>query len=103
MIEFSILIPSKSNAGVVFLADHDMVFEELLLNRFGGFSGGSATITGSWKGADGAIYMDVSRVYVVALPSVLDAGKLREVIDFAKVYYEQEAIYLRYLGLAEIL
>ncbi len=40
---------------------------------------------------------------MLALASVLDASNLREVIDFAKRHYTQEAIYLRYLGISEVL
>lgn len=103
MIEFEVLIPVASNAGVEFSAEHDSVFEAALLSHFGGFSRKAGLVQGSWVGADGTHFTDATRVYVIALSSVLEAGKLRDVIDFAKAHYEQEAIYLRYLGLSEIL
>lgn len=103
MIEFQVLIPVLSNAGEAFSPEHDAVFEAYLLDRFGGFSRAPGLVAGAWIGEGGFAYRDASRVYVVALSSVIEAGRLREVVDFAKTHYSQEAIYLRYLGLSEIL
>jgi hypothetical protein len=38
----------------------------------------------------------------VAIESILDGGTLREVLSFAKDHYRQEAIFLKYLGIAEV-
>lgn len=103
MIEFTVLIPVVSNAGQAFSPEHDSVFEAFLLARFGGFSRAPSLVAGAWLGEGGFEYRDASRAYIVAVASVLDASKLREVVDFAKRHYGQEAIYLRYLGLSEVL
>ncbi len=103
MIEFTVLIPVLSNAGEAFSPEHDSVFEAFLLDRFGGFSRAPGLVAGAWIGEGGFTYRDASRAYVVALSSVIEASKLGEVITFARLHYEQEAIYLRYLGLSEVI
>jgi len=102
LIEFTILIPVLSNEGAAFSPEHDSVFEAFLLDHFGGFSRAPGLVAGAWVGDGGFTYRDANRAYIVALATILDATKLREVIDFAKRHYAQEAIYLRYLGLSEI-
>jgi hypothetical protein len=103
LIEFTVLIPVVSNAGQAFSPEHDSVFEAFLLDRFGGFSRMPGLVAGAWIGEGGFTYRDATRAYVVAAASILDAVKLRDVIDFAKLHYAQEAVFLRYLGLAEVL
>lgn len=102
-MEFTVLIPVVSNEGEAFSPEHDSVFEAFLLDRFGGFSRQPGLVAGAWIGEGGFAYRDASRAYVVALSSILEAGKLAEVVAFAKSHYRQEAIYLRYLGLSEVL
>ena len=102
MIEFSVLIPVESNAGEAFPPAHDTVFEAFLLERFGAFTRAPGLYTGVWT-SKGLVFRDSTRAYIVAVASVIDAGKFADVVVFAKANYEQEAIYLRFLGLSEVL
>lgn len=103
MIEATILIPVAGNDGIVFSPEHHAALEAMLLARFGGLSRLPGTVTGQWASDDGKVYTDHLIAYVVALKSITDGGLLGEVVKAAKVHYAQEAIYLRYLGISEIL
>ncbi len=103
MIEVTILIPVADNSGDLFSQAHFAAFEAFVLDRFGGLTRAAQAAKGVWVD-EGQRYNDELIVYVVATPSVLkDAGKLLEVIDFARQHFRQEAIFCRYLGVAEIL
>ncbi len=101
MVNFDLFIPVLSNAGIAFTPEHDSMFEVVLLAHFGGFNRSPGLVSGAWIGQGGFTFRDACRVYTVALDSILEAGKLRGVIDFALAHYDQEAIHLRYLGLSE--
>jgi len=103
MIEVQILIPVNANDGATFSPEHHAAFEAVLLARFGGLSRLPGTVTGQWASDDGKVYADHLIAYMVALKSITDGGTLGEVIATAKRHYSQEAIYLRYLGISEIL
>lgn len=101
MIEATILIPMAGNDGQTFSATHHRVFEQVLLDYFGGLSRLPGSVQGVWK--DGEKRYDDSLIaYLVAFPSIGDGWKLVASADFAKDHYRQEAIFLRYLGMAEI-
>ena len=102
MIEVQILIPTNENSGQTFAPNHDAAFESELLRLFGGCSLLPGTVAGQWVDA-GTIYTDQSRVYAVALKSLTEGNKVREATEFAKIHYGQLAIYVRYLGLSEVL
>lgn len=102
MVEVTILIPVADNSGSTFDSQHHIAFERFVLDRFGGLSRSAHTVDGLWDD-QGRTYRDTLLVYTVAVQSILDGGKLREVVDFAKEHYRQEAIYLRYLGMSEII
>lgn len=97
-----ILIPLTSNEGSTFTHDHHAAFEAHLLIVAGGFSLLPGTVAGGWSD-DGVVYNDTLRVYAVTLVSITEGGKVREIVDFAKAHYTQLAIFVRYLGLAEVL
>lgn len=101
MIEVSIYIPIAGNDGETFGPEHHEAFESFVLERFGGITRDLRAVEGVWKD-QGRTYADRNRVYHVAVKSLLDGGTLREVIHFAKRHYRQEAIFFRYLGIAEI-
>ncbi len=102
MIEVTILIPLTSNEGEEFSAKHHAAFEALLARTFGGVTRVPGEVRGVWL--DGATrYEDRLVLYLVALKSLTDGGKLKRVIERAKRHYRQEAIFLRYLGMAEII
>jgi len=98
-----ILIPLTSNEGAAFEADHHVAFEAHLITIFGGYSLLPGTVRGGWMDA-GVVFTDETRVYAVALVSLLaDGGKVIHIVEIAKAHYGQLAIFVRYLGMAEIL
>lgn len=102
MVEVVVLIPLSGNDGAAFTSEQHAAFEAFVLTRFGGLSRLSGTVAGKWL-ADGTTYTDELVAYAIAMQSITDGGLLREVVEFAKAHYAQEAIFVRYLGLAEVL
>ena len=101
MFELTILIPLADNEGREFSSDDHHAFEAFVIERFGGITRyGEAR--GTWVD-EGTTYHDTTLVYGVAIPSITAGDQVREVVDFARAHYRQEAIYIRYLGVAEIL
>lgn len=101
MIEFRIFIPVASNQGVTFPAKHHAAFEREVLRLCGGFSLLPGTVNGQWL-SEGRTYADDLRAYVVAVGSIFDASRILEAAQFALGLYEQEAIYVAYLGFSEV-
>ena len=102
MFEVTILIPVYDNEGTFFSADDHHEFETRLAERFGGFSLVPTSVIGAW--VDGPkTYRDDLRAYVIALRSIGQGGAVTDIVQFAKSHYRQEAIYLRYLGVSEII
>lgn len=98
-----ILIPLTSNEGAAFEAAHHLAFEAHLINAFGGYSLLPGTVRGGWMDA-GVTFTDETRVYAIALTSLLaDSAKILAVVETAKAHYSQLAIFVRYLGQAEIM
>ena len=103
MVIVEILIPLASNEGATFDAAHHQAFEAHLITTFGGYSLLPGTVRGGWIDT-GVVYTDETRVYAVAIDSLLvDGHKVVAVAEIAKVHYAQLAIFVRYLGLAEVL
>jgi hypothetical protein len=103
MIEVTILIPLADNSGLTFSPAHVGVFETKLLDAFRGFSRLPAHVVGAWVDRE-TEYRDILFAYVVAVDGLIAQGqRLREVVDFARVHFRQEAIFCRYLGVAEVL
>lgn len=103
MIDVSILIPIADNNKVAFTLEHFAVFETHVLAVAGGFSLLPQTVKGAWRNKAGIDMKDESRVYVVGIESLINGGLIGDIVTFAKVHFEQEAITIRYLGLLEIL
>lgn len=103
MFEVQVLIPLADNDGETFTAAHHAVFEEAVVDAFGGFTRLPATAIGGWKNDAGVMFSDVTRVYAIAVASIVDGDKLGALVRFAKAFYLQEAIFIRYLGVIEIL
>lgn len=101
MFEVKILIPKDSNDGETFSAAHHAQFETAAVSLFGGVTR-YGTAEGSWS-EGGAIYRDRHMVYAVALASIADGAKVGELAAFARAHYSQMAIYITYLGQAEVL
>jgi hypothetical protein len=102
MIEVTIYVPAADNDGATFTPTHHAMFEAFILDRFGGLTRATQEVEGVWKNQDGRTFTDRNLVYLVALQSILEGERLREVLGFAKLHYRQEAIFFRYLGIAEI-
>jgi hypothetical protein len=104
MIEVQILIPLADNAGVAFTTAHHAGFEQELIRLFRGWQLAAGTVSGEWLDPNGTIYPDELRVYTVAIEGMIQAAdSLTAIVAFAKAYYAQHAIYVRYLGASEIL
>lgn len=103
MIEVQMLIPVTANGGATFSGAHHMVFEAEILTAFGGYTLLLSGALGGWRNADGVTYADATRLYVIAIASIVDGAKLGTLAAFAKAHYTQEAIAIRYLGIFEIL
>jgi hypothetical protein len=103
MFEVQVLIPVVSNDGRAFSAEDHAAFEAVLVDHFGGFTLYPSTAIGGWKDADGVLYTDRTRVYGIAVASLADGGNVRSVVTFAMSHYAQLAIFVRYLGLVEIM
>ena|ERR1700722_63011 len=103
MIEVQILIPLNDNAGNSYPdVNHDR-FEAELLRLFGASSQFPGVVSGQWI-SNSHVYRDTTRVYVVAVDGLIAKGdELRSLVNFAKNNYSQLAIYVRYLGVSEIL
>lgn len=103
MVEVTLLIPLADNGGQTFTPAHVGVFESKLLDAFGGFTRLPGHQVGAWLDGE-TEYRDTLFAYVVAIDGLVKRGeRLREVVDFAREHFRQEAIFLRYLGVAEIL
>lgn len=103
MVLAEVLIPVADNDGAAFGADVFISFEAELVENFGGFSRLPGFVLGAWQD-EGVIYQDELIVYQVALSSLLREGsKVVAVAESAKRRFRQEAIFVRYNGLAEVL
>ena len=101
MFELTFLVPLADNDGITFTPAHHDQFEATVVEVFGGFTR-LGLVVGGWS--DGkVIYHDTTMAYVVALKSITDGARVANIVAFAKAHFRQEAIYVRYLGLAEIL
>lgn len=97
-------IPVRDNEGVPFDPAHDVVFEVQLAKLFKGFTRLPSEAGGGWTDKDDRYYPDAMRVYIVAVDGVIvDGPALRFTAQFVKEHYRQEAVYLRYLGVSEVL
>lgn len=103
MVEVTLLIPVAGNSGLPFSPFHIGIFEDKLLEYFGGYTRRPGHAVGGWVDK-GTKYSDILFEYTVAIDGLVKGGGgLREVVDFARAHFQQEAIFLRYLGVAEVL
>lgn len=98
MFEVEMLIPVADNDGNLFDRAHDEKFEAHVLASFGGFQW-RGTVKGGWLDSD-KIYVELTREFVIAVVSIGEGAKVRDIALFAN---RQEAIYLRFLGVTEII
>jgi hypothetical protein len=103
VIEVQLFIPIADNSGNPFSDTQHGQFERELLNLFGASSLMPGTVMGQWTSAV-TVYRDELRVYLVSVPGILAAAnELRAAVAFAKSHYSQLNLYVRYLGVSEIL
>lgn len=102
MFELMVLIPEADNSGADFTSEDHAAFEAFVMDRFGGITLFQHNAVGSWVDA-GRVYRDNMRVYGIAVRSITQGALVAEVVNYAKVAYRQEAIFIRYLSVAEIL
>ena len=102
MFEVQVLIPIVDNAGRTFTAFEHAEFEAFVIERFGGITRYSSEASGAWFD-EGSLHRDRSYLYGIAVPSITDGARVGDTVQFAKVHYRQLAIFIRYLGIVEIL
>ncbi|MEE8395426.1 MAG: hypothetical protein V3S29_05170 [bacterium] len=102
MFEVQIFIPLQDNEAREFTSGYHQQFERAILERFGGLSLLPGTVAGQWLDQN-TVFFDTLRVYAVALESLTQGGLVGELVEIAKAHYRQEAVFIRYLGQAEIL
>jgi len=102
MFTISLLIPQADNDGRAFSEEEVADFEADLIDIFGGFSRETAPVVGGWA-HEGRVYRDLSFRYVLAVGSIADGAKVAEAVKVAKARFAQEAIFVQYLGLSEVL
>jgi hypothetical protein len=99
--ELTIFIPTADNDGVDFNRADFAEFEMLASQLFGGVTVRALAARGLWV-EDDRLYADTHNEYIVMVSSIADFAKVIRLADFARDHFRQEAIYLRYLGQAEI-
>ena len=103
MVEVILLIPVADNDGRAFDPTHDDVFRDHAARQFSGCTVLPALVAGVWL-ADGVTYHDQSRVFLVRVDGLVKNGAaLLGLVEYAKAHYRQLAVYVRYLGVSEIL
>lgn len=102
MIEITFFIPTVDNDGVRFQESAFGAFEAKASELFGGFSQLPGIAAGGWVD-QGRHYRDTHRVYAVFLGSIADGAKVASLAAWVRESFRQEAVTIRYLGLAEIL
>jgi hypothetical protein len=103
MFEVTFLIPTVDNEGVPIHEFFIQEWEARARTAFGGYSLLPGLVEGSWESPTGKVYRDKLRQYIVAIPSLSEGLKLARLADAAKELLNQEAVYIRYLGLSEVL
>lgn len=104
LIKTRFLIPLADNAGVAFTDVHfDTLRDRIFDAGLGGFTRLANDTEGWWRAADGRLYFDQCHQYQLGLESLRDIATLLELIDWAKVYFRQEAIYVEVAAAVEIL
>lgn len=103
MVELTILIPIADNDGRTFTPAHHQAWERYVVETFGGFSLLPGSVVGAWSDGN-VIFNDQTRAYVIAVEGILViADKLRIAVRYAAQHYDQRTIYVRYLGVSEVI
>ena len=103
MVTVTILIPLADNSAATFAPSHHTAFELQLAEIFGGITRLPGDFWGAWLD-QGTLYADSTRAYQVAVSGLIERGAdLARAVEIARVHYRQEAIFVSYLGQAEII
>ena len=100
MIKTLFLVPIRDNEGRPFPRSFWRELRERLL-EFGGFSMTDG-VSGVWQHG-GRTCQDLSRQYVVSLASWRQFPAWLDLIQWVRVTFRQEAIYIEVVGIPEIL
>jgi len=100
MFTVKFYLPITANDGYVY-ESHGM-FEACLIENFEGYTKYPGTYSGGWS-FEGEVYKDNLVVYGASVKSIRDASKICKVVEMAKEVYGQKAIFVKYLGISEIL
>jgi len=104
LIVVEILIPLVSNEGEAFGSSSFTAFENVLTERFGGWTLRGNTDQGAWANDVGVVFLDRTRVYLIGVSGLIErSAELLDTVAFAKTHFSQEKICVRYLGIIEIL
>ena len=103
MIKAMVLIPRTFNDGSPVDA---AIFEEFIV-RVHFLSPEGHTVRpdsrGQWRDASGTVFVDVLDEYTFALPGWRDVASFVSLVDWARVAFAQEAMYIEIMGAPEVL
>jgi hypothetical protein len=100
VIETVFLVPLRDNDGRPFPQAAWTELHERLLG-LGGYSQFDGVV-GAWV-SEGRVFRDVSRQYTVSLGSLRQLPAWLEVVEWVRLRFAQEAIYVKVGGIVEIL
>jgi hypothetical protein len=103
MFEAQMLIPLADNDGEAFSQDVFASFEAAAVDILGGFTLYPSNVAGGWRDDAGRDVRDASRVYSFALASIEQGAAIVALARFARGLFRQDAIFVRYLGQAEVI
>lgn len=100
MIEFTILVPKCDNEGNPLKSGLYTQLENELNSCFNGFTK-LPSVMGSWVN-NSTVYKEVMIPYIIAVDSVFDSFGIKQTAKYVKKLFKQEEIYVKYLGLSEV-
>ncbi|HWA29143.1 MAG TPA: hypothetical protein VG734_26065 [Lacunisphaera sp.] len=103
MFEVQMIIPLADNDGESFGPELFASYEATAVELLGGFTLYPASVLGGWRDGAGRDVRDSSRVYAFAIGSIAQGGAVVALARFSCALFRQDAIFIRYLGLAEII
>lgn len=102
MIGVSIFVPQHDNDGVEFAKEDFDEFCSVACDLFGGYSY-LGPASGGWKDENRKLYLDRHANYEVCVSSIKDFAKVLTLAEFVKEKFKQQAVFVRFLGQAEII
>ena len=103
MVTVQFYLPTFDNAGMPFVRHHDNEFLEITVVVFNGATVLPGLTHGRWY-FQGKVYADECRIMSVSVEGMLaQSADILAIVGFAKSHYQQEKIFVQYLGQSEIL